>query len=239
MLSALYKLSPVDRLSAEKPESSPQCATITLIDDSVAEEGDGKQLHLSLQTNDPRIDVDRTKSFATITIQDDDCKLHINNFGAHDNVFNVAVVTIALENSTISVSEDQKMVRVCARLYGEANFDINALFQTFSISALAGDDFITKTVPIVFPAHMTEVQCADFSVVDDDILENPEEFSVELRVISSTSQVTAEIDRTLTTVVISDNDCKCGTVCTVEQWYIAVVNLFEVIPAPTRVPADH
>ncbi len=86
MLSALYQLSPVDRLSADKPESSPQCATITIIDDSVTEEGGSKQLDLSLQTNDPRIVIDQTKSSATVAIQDDDCKLHITNVDAHDNV---------------------------------------------------------------------------------------------------------------------------------------------------------
>ncbi len=115
----------------------------------------------------------------------------------------------------ISVSEDIGSVRVCARLHGEADFDINAQFQTFPISALASDDYVTSVSPITFPAHSTDAQCANFIVIDDDILENPEEFVIELRIIASTSQVTAGTNRTLT-VVISDNDreywysCKLG-----------------------------
>lgn len=72
VLSALYKLSPADRLSADKAISDPQCATITIIDDDVAEENGNKQLDVDLMTNDPRIVV--KVSSVTIAIQDDDCK---------------------------------------------------------------------------------------------------------------------------------------------------------------------
>lgn len=74
VLSELYKLSPSDRLSAIKPKSNPQCATITIIDDDVAEGNANKQLDLSLLPIDPRIVVDRLTSSATIAIQDDDCE---------------------------------------------------------------------------------------------------------------------------------------------------------------------
>lgn len=105
------------------------------------------------------------------------------------------------------VSEDVGHVRVCATLDGEADFDVNAQLQSFPVSALASDDYVTNIFTITFPARSTGVQCADFTIIDDDILENPEEFVVELRVIASTSQVRASANRTMT-VVISDNDCK-------------------------------
>ncbi len=74
VLSALYKLSPANRLSANKPESSPQCATITIIDDNVVEKNGNKQLDLTLMITDSGAVADRTKSSAIVSIQDDDCK---------------------------------------------------------------------------------------------------------------------------------------------------------------------
>ncbi len=107
----------------------------------------------------------------------------------------------------VTVPEDIGSVRICARLEGEADFDINALLQTFSGSAVASDDYVSSFSSITFPAHSTDSQCADFAIIDDNFLENSEEFVVELRIISSTSQVTAGVNRTMT-VVISDNDCE-------------------------------
>lgn len=74
VLSALYQLSPPERLNAMRPESSPQCARIQIINDAISEQDSNKQLDLSLQTNNPNIVVDRSKSSATISIQDDDCE---------------------------------------------------------------------------------------------------------------------------------------------------------------------
>ena len=125
----------------------------------------------------------------------------------HTHTRTHAVVTVVLETNQVEVSEGVDTVRVCTHLVGAADFDINAQLQTIQSSAIAGLDFTSVTGSLVFPAHSTDSQCLDISIVDDIILEHEEEFLVELSTTEANSLVIAADNNTLTVIII-DNDCE-------------------------------
>ena len=116
------------------------------------------------------------------------------------------VVTIDIATNTTTVSEDVGVVTVCVQLTGSADTAIAAHLRTAHGSASAGD-YETEVVSFHWVPRSTEPQCANFTITDDSVLENVEEFYVELSVPDDNPLIEPGANSTLT-VIITDNDCK-------------------------------
>ena len=116
-------------------------------------------------------------------------------------------VTLEVAESEVSVNEGDRVARVCARMIGLADFAISAIFTTTDDSAESPDDYDHSQREIVFPADSSTPQCAEFSLVDDNVVEFMEKFNVTLSV--GTRHARVRIGESDTVVVtIDDNDCK-------------------------------
>ena len=115
-------------------------------------------------------------------------------------------ITIGVEAPTLTVNEGSRTIKVCATPTDEVTLE---RIVTFTLST--EDDKATSDDPRDFVA-MTNSQlkldmsqsrdCADVTIVDDGIVEDPESF----RVIASSSDSKVNIGNSTTVVLIEDND---------------------------------
>ena len=140
------------------------CANIPITDNNVTEPPEEFCVVLFPEGADPN---DPSHPKATITITDDDR------------------VTIGFEMETYSAGENQGSVEVCAiiREGGLATQVIVSLL-TQDITAVNPDDYTSLSAPLSF-SEDTSRQCVDISLINDDILENIEEFEALLQAANS------------------------------------------------------
>ena len=118
-----------------------------------------------------------------------------------------AAVTLEVAESEVLVNEGDAVARVCARMIGSADFAIRAIFTTTDDTAESPNDYNPSPLQIEFPAHSSSLQCADFPLVDDNVVEDMETFNVTLSIGTRHSRVRIGENNTVV-VTIEDNDCK-------------------------------
>jgi hypothetical protein len=135
------------------------CTRIPIVDDLLDE--NEENFDLTLTTDDP--DIALAPDNAMVIIID------------NDNV------TIGLERTSTTVSEDDGTVEVCASVQGpvELQRSVRVVLSTLPGSALAGLDYTSVVETLMFDATNTR-RCLDVPITDDDVLENDEDFLVEL-----------------------------------------------------------
>lgn len=154
-----------------------QTFTVTLIDDDVIEASE--QFTVALTSRKPAVGDDDT---ATGTIVDND---------------GTAMVTV----SNITVDEDQQAVFTLT-LDKDVQDGVDIDYQTNGASA-SGVDFTAQSGTIGFAGIAGEIKQVTIDLVDDDIVENHELFTIDLSEVHDLVSVTASASAT-----IKDNDGK-------------------------------
>lgn len=109
--------------------------------------------------------------------------------------------------SEVVVNEGDRVARICARMIGMADFPIRGTFTALDITAESPDDYNSDSRQIEFPVHGNSPQCAEFPLVDDDIVEFREMFTVVLSASTRHNRVKIGENSTVD-VTIEDNDCR-------------------------------
>ena len=121
-----------------------------------------------------------------------------------------AAVTLEVDGSEVVADEGDGFVRVCARMLGQADYLIHAVFTASDDSAVFPHDYGRVARVIEFPAFDDSPQCAEFPIVDDNVVEYSETFSVMLSVSEPDPSMGRVVvgDNNTAVVTIIDNDCK-------------------------------
>jgi sugar lactone lactonase YvrE len=133
-------------------------------------------------------------STATVTIVDND--------GGSTVQFNPATYTVNEANG-------QVILNVTANRLGDATVQITVQYATRNGSAVAGQDYISQTGTLVFGNGETQKQIG-IAIVNDTLLENPENFFVDL---SNPQNASLKADGSNTaTITIADDDSGPSTI---------------------------
>ena len=113
-----------------------------------------------------------------------------------------AVVTVGFVETSVSVSENETRRDVCFRvLSGELDREIQVNVRTQDGTAVASDDYAAGNMAFTLSPSMLE-RCFPVEPVDDDILEDDEQFTL----ILSTTEMRVNTSPDTATVTIVDND---------------------------------
>ena len=132
------------------------CTTFSIIDDETVEATESFNIQLTAGGDQTIIVKDRS----TVVIEDVDV---------------VSVDFVQLEQT---VSESDAVVTVCVELGAEVQSEVIVQLATDDSTAVHPADFIDVYVEMVFEPHGDMQHCVDIQIVDNNVLENEEQFFV-------------------------------------------------------------
>lgn len=122
------------------------------------------------------------------------------------------MVNVSFKNNVYAVNEADKIVGICVCLTGELEREVTIQLTTIEGTAMNGSDYIevVKEERVFQPTSQTDnlEECWDIVLVDDNILEENETFSVTLTI----NDTSVDFNGSTAEVVITDNDCKLRNV---------------------------
>ena len=142
-------------------------------------------------------------------------------------LISLADVGFGFESFSYTTSETEGSVEVAVVKYGSSTLPLSVRLSTTSDSATSPQDFTEIVSQDISFAPGERRQTVNIVIVNDNVLEDAEQFSVVLTQIHPQTRLMEM--QNLTTITITDNDCECNSSMQLHSYYFRKIRVKEEV----------